>query len=132
MDYDYDKNDNIDSFYYSQLFDSNIIGSYKTGAVTDGRFTLQNWPTVSRTGYNPLSISTPPLDNTLKRYLNVEDIPLQYDTTQIANGIINRPKFADFTKWLEVGPHGIPHLLFGYQMKTMFSADDVVFFFPSL
>jgi tyrosinase len=129
MDYDYNPSDNVDTLSQSTLWDSKIFGSYKTGPVTDGQFIAQNWQTVLKTGNDPTSPSTPPTDNVLKRHLDTSAVPLQYDATQLVEGIVSRTEFADFTRWLEIGPHAIPHLLFGFHMRTMSSVDDFVFFF---
>jgi len=128
MDFDYDLSDNIDSLSLSELWHDRIIGSYKPGAVNDGQFTSKRWTTVLQTSNDPLAIYVPPVDNVLKRYLDTTAIPLLYDPSQLINEIVSRPQFADFTKWIEAGPHSIPHLLFGFHMSTMYSVDDPVFF----
>eukprot|EP01124_Arcella_intermedia_P021490 TRINITY_DN3010_c0_g1_i2.p1 TRINITY_DN3010_c0_g1~~TRINITY_DN3010_c0_g1_i2.p1 ORF type:complete len:557 (-),score=113.82 TRINITY_DN3010_c0_g1_i2:8-1639(-) len=136
LDFENDPKDNYLPQNNSAVFKGGFLGPApsKKGVsnyeVPNSFLSASSWVTVAGTNNNP-SVSNfqntkfGNLTKSLKRLFN-PNVVFVYGPSQVVHSLITKTDFVELTMWME-GPHNIQHRWLSFQMQTMYSPDDVLF-----
>jgi len=137
MDYDPNSYDEDYPMYRSAVWGdemgtppSDWIANYYDGAYVNGAFNKKAYNTTfpCSTDFNdPSSAFGDYYDNGLKRLYDGVDFPFQNGPTEMISAITTKPKFKEWSLYVEGGPHAAPHMTMYFNMGQMTSPDDPLF-----